>query len=154
MREVFKVEKIKSRFDDFKSFAMKGNVLDLAVGVVIGGAFGKIVTSLVNDVIMPLIGLITGRMDLSTLKIIFRAASNDGVKDIAELSLKYGAFLQSILDFLIIALSIYLFIKLIGKLKRKQEAVVVEVAPPVPVRSEVLLEEIRDLLKEQKKDHK
>lgn len=152
MREVFKVEKIKSRFDDFKSFAMKGNVLDLAVGVIIGGAFGKIVSSLVNDVIMPLIGLITGRMDLSSMKVIFRSA--DEVNKITELSLKYGAFLQSILDFLIIALSIYLFIKLIGKLKRKQEAVVVEVAPAVPVRSEVLLEEIRDLLKEQKKDHK
>ena len=144
--------KIKSRFEDFKSFAMKGNVLDLAVGVIIGGAFGKIVSSLVNDVIMPVIGLITGRVNLSEMKVVFQAANPDPIHPIAELSLKYGSFLQSIIDFLIIALSIYLFIKLIEKFKRKQEAA--EPERPAPVRSEILLEEIRDLLKEQKKDHK
>ncbi len=145
--------KIKSRFEDFKSFAMKGNVIDLAVGVIIGGAFGKIVSSLVNDVIMPVIGLITGRVNLTEMKVIFQAENlRDPNHPIAELSLKYGSFLQSIIDFLIIALSIYLFIKLIEKFKRKQEAA--EPEPPAPARSEVLLEEIRDLLKEQKKDHK
>lgn len=145
------MEKIKSRFDDFKSFALKGNVLDLAVGVIIGGAFGKIVSSLVNDVIMPLIGLITGRVNLSALKVVFREASaTDAAVQITELSLKYGAFLQSILDFLIIAICIYLFIKLISKLKRKQEVVAVVIEPPAPTKSEVLLEEIRDLLKDKK----
>ena len=147
--------KIKSRFEDFKSFAMKGNVLDLAVGVIIGGAFGKIVSSLVNDVIMPIIGLITGKVNLSTMKIVFRAEMIDPIdptKTIAELSMKYGSFLQSVVDFLIISLSIYLFIKLISKLKRKQEVVAVAAEPPAPSRSEELLEEIRDLLKEQHKD--
>ncbi|HKM43592.1 MAG TPA: large conductance mechanosensitive channel protein MscL, partial [Limnochordia bacterium] len=94
---------------EFKKFAMRGNVLDMAVGVVIGGAFGKIVTSAVNDLIMPLLGLILGRIDLTSLKIVMREA-NDVT---AELSISYGAFLQNVLDFLIIAFSIFMMIRFI-----------------------------------------
>jgi len=137
--------KIKSGFEDFKNFAMKGNVLDLAVGVIIGGAFSKIVTSLVNDIVMPLIGLIAGRVDLASLAAMLMPA--DSAKNAAALMLRYGSFLQSIVDFLIIAISIYLFIKLIERFRRKQ-AKAVEL--PVPARSEELLAEIRDLLKERK----
>lgn len=134
--------KVKSWMDDFKSFAMKGNVLDLAVGVIIGGAFGKIVSSLVGDVIMPLIGLVAGRVNLSSLYL--ELVPEIGEK--AAVLLKYGAFLQSIIDFIIIALSIYVFIKIISKFKRKQE-VKEAVAAAEPTRTEVLLEEIRDLMK-------
>jgi large conductance mechanosensitive channel len=134
--------KIRSRFEDFKNFAMKGNVLDLAVGVIIGGAFGKIVSSLVNDVVLPLIGLIAGRVDLSSLELKLNNAATH------PLVLHYGSFLQSIIDFLIIAICIYVFIKLAGKLKRKQE--IAEKAVVEPTQSEVLLTEIRDLLKEKR----
>lgn len=137
---------IKTRFEDFKSFAMKGNVLDLAVGVIIGGAFGKIVSSLVGDVIMPLIGLVAGRVNLSALELKLMPA----VGTTKELVLHYGAFLQSIVDFVIIAASIYLFIKLIEKFKRKQEVVVKVEAN----KTEELLVEIRDLLKENNRNHK
>jgi large conductance mechanosensitive channel len=135
--------KLKSRFADFKNFAMKGNVLDLAVGVIIGAAFGKIVSSLVGDIIMPLIGLVAGRVNLSSLFITLKAAEGAN----AALVLHYGSFLQSIIDFLLVALSIYFFIKLIGSFKRKQETAAVVC---VPTKSEELLEEIRDLLKERK----
>lgn len=123
---------------EFKEFAMKGNVLDLAVGVIIGGAFGKIVTSLVNDVIMPLVGLLLGGVDFSKLE-----------KSIGEKGavLKYGAFIQSVVDFLIIAFTIFLFIKLINSFKKKEEVVEVK-EEPKPTREELLLTEIRDLLKE------
>jgi large conductance mechanosensitive channel len=143
------VNKVKNRFDDFKQFAMKGNVIDLAVGVIIGGAFGKIVTSLVNDVLMPLIGLIAGRVDLSSLALTLRPG--DTAANIAALTLRYGSFLQSIVDFLIIAASIYLFIKLISNLKRKQEKAAMETPAVVPTKTEELLVEIRDLLKEDNK---
>jgi large conductance mechanosensitive channel len=135
--------KIRSSIEDFRNFAMKGNVLDLAVGVIIGAAFGKIVSSLVSDVIMPLIGLVAGRINLSSLYLTLKPAE----KDITALVLKYGAFLQNIVDFVIIALSIYFFIKLISRFKRKQEAAVVVVSPS---KSEELLTEIRDLLKDRK----
>jgi large conductance mechanosensitive channel len=116
-------------WNEFKSFAMKGNVLDLAVGVIIGGAFGKIVTSLVSDVLMPLIGLLIGGVNFSKL---------------AFEELKYGAFIQSIVDFFIISFSIFLFIKVINRFKRKEETkVIVKVD-----RTEELLVEIRDLLKD------
>lgn len=140
------IGKIKTGIEDFKSFAMKGNVLDLAIGVIIGGAFGKIVTSLVGDIIMPVIGLALGRVNLATLHIVLRAA--DEKLKLAELDLNYGMFLQNIVDFLIIALSIYFFIKLISRFKRKQEAVAVAVAEPT--KTEELLGEIRDLLKDRK----
>lgn len=123
---------------EFKKFAMKGNVIDLAVGVVIGGAFGKIVTSLVNDIIMPLLGLILGRVNFSNLK----WPQNAGEK---EFAIKYGMFMQSIMDFLIIAFSIFLFIKLISRLKKKEEEKAKEEKPS---REELLLQEIRDILKE------
>lgn len=127
---------------EFKKFAFKGNVIDLAVGVIIGGAFGKIVTSLVNDVIMPLIGIIIGGLDFKELKYVITPASGD----IAESALRYGAFIQSIVDFLIIAISIFLFVTLISKTKKK-EPPPPPPAPPAPTKEEILLTEIRDILK-------
>jgi len=124
---------------EFKEFAMRGNVIDLAVGVVIGGAFGKIVSSLVGDVVMPPLGKAIGGINFSDLALNLGAGA-DG----KQVLLKYGAFLQSVLDFLIIAFVIFIAVKGINKLK-KPPTVVVE-APPPP-RSELLLEEIRDLLK-------
>jgi len=126
---------------DFKKFALRGNVLDLAVGVIIGGAFGKIVTSLVNDIIMPVLGIILGRINLKHLKWIIRPAEGET----AELSVLYGAFIQNIIDFLIIAFSIFLVIKLLEKFKKKEEEKPAE--PPKPTKEEELLTEIRDLLK-------
>ncbi len=127
---------MKQFISDFKAFAMKGNVVDMAVGVVIGGAFGKIVTSLVSDIITPLIGVLTGGMDLKQLSIVLNQETG--------LVLTYGNFFQSIIDFLIIAMSIFMVIKLLGKMRKKQEEVV---APPKPSEEVVLLSEIRDLLK-------
>ena len=127
---------------EFKKFAFKGNVIDLAVGVIIGGAFGKIVTSLVNDVIMPLFGMIIGGINFKDLKYVITPASGD----IAESALRYGAFIQSIVDFLIIAFSIFLFIQLISKTKKKTPPPPPP-APPVPTKEEILLSEIRDILK-------
>lgn len=126
---------------EFKEFALKGNVLDLAVGVIIGGAFGKIVTSLVNDMIMPLLGILLGRINLTDLKWVIRPA----VGEKAELAVLYGSFLQNIVDFLIIAISIFLFMKLLSSFKKKEEAKPAE--PSKPSGEEVLLTEIRDLLK-------
>lgn len=137
-------------FEEFKKFAMRGNVLDLAIGVIIGGAFGKITTSLVNDLITPLLGLVLGRVDLTALKIVLRAAN----ETTAELAVTYGVFLQNILDFLIISFSIFMFVRLINRLKRKEEeAPPAPAAPPEPSSEEKLLAEIRDLLKEQSVDH-
>lgn len=132
---------------EFKKFAMRGNVMDMAVGVIIGGAFGKIVSSLVSDIMMPILGLITGGIDLTGLKIVMRAA----VGDEPELALTYGAFLQNILDFLIIAFSIFLLVKAINRFRKKEEEKKEEepAAPPPPSREEVLLAEIRDILKSQ-----
>jgi len=117
---------------EFKSFAMKGNVVDLAVGVIIGVAFGKIVTSLVEDVVMPLVGAVIGGVDFSGLAVTVGSAT-----------LKYGKFLQSCLDFLIIAWVIFIAVQAINRLRREKPP-----APPAPPRQEVLLEEIRDLLKQ------
>ncbi|MBO5733448.1 MAG: large-conductance mechanosensitive channel protein MscL [Clostridia bacterium] len=129
---------------EFKDFAFKGNVIDMAVGVVIGSAFGKIVTSLVNDIITPLIGLITGGTDLKNLKYVFTPAT----EEVAESALNYGMFLQNIIDFLIIAFSIFMFVKMINIAKKKfekKEEIVEEAKGP---SAEDLLTEIRDLLKE------
>ncbi|MFD0871931.1 large conductance mechanosensitive channel protein MscL [Paenibacillus residui] len=125
-------------WEEFKKFALKGNVMDLAVGVIIGAAFGKIVTSLVNDIIMPIIGLLMGGVDLSSLQY-----------PLGDASLNYGVFLQTIIDFFIVAFSIFLFIKAFNKLKRK-EAKEEKPEPPAPSKEELLLTEIRDLLKQQK----
>ena len=151
-------EKKKSFMGEFKTFIARGNVMDMAVGVIIGGAFGKISTSLVNDVIMPLISVLTGGVDFSNWKIVLKAAvaGADGVIDPAtEVAIKYGSFLATILDFLIIAFAVFLMIKAINgfhdKLKKQEEAVPAEEsAPPEPSNEEKLLTEIRDLLKAQK----
>lgn len=130
-------------FKEFKEFAVKGNVLDLAVGVIIGAAFGKIVTSLVNDIIMPIVGILLGGVNFTDLKYVITPASGD----IPEAAIMYGAFIQSIVDFLIVAFSIFLFVKLINSMKKKEvveETTEEEVVAPTEVE---LLEEIRDLLK-------
>lgn len=131
---------------EFKEFAVKGSVVDLAVGVIIGGAFGKIVTSLVNDIIMPLIGLIIGKVNFSDLKWVI--SKSDGKSP--ALSLNYGSFIQSVVDFSIIALSIFLFIKLINKVKAKFEKEKAADEEKKLTQTEQLLTEIRDLLKEEK----
>ena len=150
---------MKKFIQDFKAFAMKGNVVDMAVGVIIGGAFGKIVTSLVNDVIMPLIGLAVGGVNFTELKWVIREAyTTEAGKEIAAATLNYGNFLQVTFDFLIIALSIFTMIRIIGNLNRKKEAEkAAEPAPapapapePEPTKEELLLAEIRDLLKAKK----
>ena len=128
---------------EFKEFAMKGNVMDMAVGVIIGGAFGKIVSSLVDDVLMPLIGMLTGGIDLSGLSYKVMLPAVDGGEPIAGATLKYGAFIQNIIDFLIIAFCIFLMIKAMNKLMPKKE----EPAAPAGPTQEELLTEIRDLLK-------
>ncbi len=123
---------------EFKAFAMRGNVMDMAVGIVIGAAFGKIVTSLVNDVIMPPIGMLLGGVDFSSLGVTLKAAGESS----PAVVLKYGVFINAIIDFLIVAFAIFLVIKGMNALKRKQEA-----APAAPPVQETLLREIRDLLK-------
>ena len=144
---------------EFKDFAVKGNVVDMAVGVVIGGAFGKIVSSLVADIIMPLVGWLCGGIDFATWRWVIRPAhtvtneAGEVVKEVAEASLNYGNFIQTFVDFLIIAFSIFLVVKLINKVKTKLETPAeapAEEAPaaPAPKPEDVqLLEEIRDLLK-------
>lgn len=133
---------MKKFIEEFKAFAVKGNVIDMAVGVIIGGAFGKIVSSLVNDVIMPLIGVILGGQNFSEL--MFK---------IGESEIKYGTFIQNIIDFLIIALCVFMFVKFMTKLsslKKKEEVVEVVVEEPKKPDDILLLEEIRDLLKKRK----
>lgn len=127
---------------EFKEFAVKGNVMDMAVGLVIGAAFGTIVKSLVNDVIMPPIGLLIGDIDFSKMKWVLEPAAADGTGGTA---VAYGAFINTIITFIIIALAIFFVIKGINKLKRKEE--VKEEAPAAPAEDVVLLTEIRDLLK-------
>ena len=130
---------------EFKDFAMKGNVMDMAVGVIVGGAFGKIVTSLVDDVLMPIVGMLTGGVDLSGLEYKMMLPAVDGGEPIAGATLKYGAFIQNIIDFLIIAFCIFLMVKAMNKLTAKKEE---EPAPaPEPSAEEKLLTEIRDLMK-------
>ena len=151
-------EKAIGFMGEFKAFIARGNVLDMAVGVIIGGAFGKISTSLVNDVIMPLISVLTGGVDFSNWKIVLKAAvaGADGAIDAStEIAIRYGAFLATILDFLIIAFAVFLMLKAINgfhdKLKKaEEEAPAKEPAPPEPSNEEKLLTEIRDLLKARK----
>jgi large conductance mechanosensitive channel len=129
---------------EFKEFAMRGNVIDMAVGIIIGAAFGKIVTSLVNDVIMPPIGLVLGEVDFSDLFVNLSSAEYESVSA-AETAgapiIKYGLFVNNVLDFLIVAFAIFLVIRTLNQLKRKQEA-----APPGPTTEQKLLMEIRDAL--------
>jgi large conductance mechanosensitive channel len=132
---------------EFKQFAMRGNVIDMAVGVIIGGAFGKIVSSLVADVIMPPIGLLVGNVNFTELSIVLKKAT----EDTAAITLNYGNFLQQVFDFLIIAWAIFMFIKVMNMAKKKEEAKpATPPAPPAPSKEELLLTEIRDILKEQK----
>lgn len=133
-----------SMVQEFKQFAMRGNVVDLAVGVVIGAAFGKIVSSLVGDVVMPILGLAIGGIDFSDMAITLKAAQGDT----PAVLLGYGKFIQVVFDFVIVAFAIFMVIKLMNAAKRKQDAV--EAAPPLPAgptNEEKLLTEIRDLLR-------
>ena len=127
-------------FDEFKAFVMRGNVVDLAVGVIIGGAFGKIVTSLVNDIFMPIIGMILGNVDFTSLEIKL----GEPVEGAEQAAIRYGAFIQEIVNFLIIALCIFMVIKVINKLQKKKEEA--PTPAPEPTKEEVLLTEIRDAL--------
>jgi len=129
---------------EFKEFIARGNVMDMAVGVIIGGAFGKISTSLVNDIIMPLISMLTGGVDFSAWKWVLRAAAGET----PEVAVNFGVFLATILDFIIIAFAVFCVIRAINKLHRKKEEAPAEPAPdPEPSNEEKLLAEIRDLLK-------
>ena len=147
---------MKKFFEEFKTFAMRGNVIDMAVGVVIGGAFGKITTSIVNDIIMPVIGAITGGLNFADWKIVLKeaVANAEGVIDPAtEIAITYGNTIAIILDFIIIAFAVFCLVKALNNLHRKKEEPAPEPeappAPPAPTTEE-LLAEIRDLLKEQK----
>ena len=125
---------------EFKTFIMRGNVMDMAVGIIIGGAFGKIITSLVNDIIMPVLSILTGSVDFKHLKYVIEPAQGE----IPELAVYYGQFIQNLVDFVIIAFSIFIMIKMINKLKAKPKE---EAAPAKPSEEVVLLSEIRDKLK-------
>ncbi len=136
-------------WNEFKKFAFKGNVIDMAVGVIIGGAFGKIVTSLVNDLIMPILGILMGKVNFVDLKIVLNPAVLDasGAVVQAESAITYGNFIQTVVDFLLIAVSIFFFVKLMNKAKKKEEPAP---EPPKGPSTEELLAEIRDLLAEKK----
>ena len=138
---------------DFKEFAMKGNVIDMAVGVIVGGAFGKIVSSLVNDIIMPVVTLATGGAGYANLKYVITPgrAATETAAAVEEVAINYGTFIQNVVDFFIIAFSIFMALRLVMKLKKKEE----EPAPaPAPSPEETLLTEIRDILKQQQSDGK
>ena len=150
---------MKKFMEEFKAFAVRGNVIDMAVGVVIGGAFGKISTSIVNDIIMPVVSMITGGVDFQSWKIVLKEAAigADGLPDLTtEVAIKFGSTIAVIVDFIIVAFAIFCMIKFLNNLHKKEEAVEepapepeAEPAPPAPT-SEELLAEIRDLLKEKR----
>lgn len=131
--------------EEFKEFAVRGNMVDMAVGVIIGGAFGKIVSSIVDDIIMPPIGWLIGGINFSDLKVTLPAIDT-GVEKLAPATINYGMFLQNCLDFLIVALCVFMLVKAINKFSRKKEET--PAAPPAPSAEEKLLTEIRDLLKQ------
>ncbi len=136
---------MKEFFSEFKAFAMRGNVIDLAVGVIIGGAFGKIVSSFINDVVMPPIGLLLGGVDFKDLKILLKAGSSEGDKVIDPVFLSYGGFINTVVEFVIIAFVIFLAVKGMNRLTRKDQEE--KAAVKKPSEDIVLLTEIRDLLK-------
>lgn len=149
---------MKKFLNDFKAFALKGNIVDMAIGVVIGGAFGKIVTSLVNDIITPLIGLLTGNISLAELKIVLAPAVLDAAGEVLtpELALTYGAFLQTVIDFLIIALSIFMVMRIamnahkkIEDMRKKEEEAVEETVEEEKATELSVLLEIKELLKKE-----
>ena len=127
--------------DEFKAFAMKGNMVDMAVGIIIGAAFGRIVTSVVNDILMPPLGLLLGGVNFTDLKLVMKEA----VGDVPAVTWNYGSFIQVTIDFLIVAMAIFLLIKAMNAAKKKEEAA--PAPPPAPSKEETLLTEIRDLLK-------
>lgn len=136
---------------EFKEFAVKGNVVDMAVGIIIGAAFGKIVSSFVGDVVMPPIGVLLGGVDFSDLSIVLQQA----IGDKPQVVLAYGKFLQTVIDFIIVAMAVFIGVKVINRLKRQEEAEAIAeapaaVEPPAPAEDIVLLAEIRDLLKHSK----
>ncbi len=130
-----------SMMSEFKAFAMKGNVMDMAVGIIIGGAFGKIVASFVRDVLMPPIGMMLGGVDFTKLAFTMKAAT----AEVPAVTLNYGTFIQAVVDFLIIAFAVFMMVKQMNRLKKQEEAA--PAAPPAPSNEEVLLTQIRDLLK-------
>ena len=149
---------MKKFMEEFKTFAMRGNVIDMAVGVVIGGAFGKISTSIVNDIIMPVVSMLTGGINFQSWKFVLKEAvlNADGTEAAAEVAIKFGSTIAVIVDFIIVAFAVFCMIKFLNNLHKKEEAVEepapepeVEPAPPAPT-SEELLAEIRDLLKDKK----
>ena len=135
--------------NEFKQFAVKGNAVDMAVGVIIGGAFGKIVSSIVNDIIMPPIGWLIGGVNFSDLKFTLPAVDIAGLEKMQPATINYGSFIQTIIDFPIIAFCVFLLVKGINKLARKKAEEPKQETPPAPSKEELLLTEIRDLLKEQ-----
>lgn len=141
---------------EFRDFALKGNVIDMAVGVIIGGAFGKIVSSLVNDIIMPGLGILTGNMNFNEYKVVLREAYVNGVGEaIPEVAITWGAFVQTIVDFLLIALCIFVAIKAINRLRKQSEKEAAEeAAAPAGPTTEELLTQIRDLLAKRQDDKK
>jgi large conductance mechanosensitive channel len=141
---LFKKGEGMSLIKELKEFAMRGNVVDLAVGIIIGGAFGKIITSVVNDVLMPPIGLLLGGVDFKNLMVILKAANGD----VPGVTLRYGMFINTVIDFIIVSFSIFMVVKLMNKLKKKQAEVPSE--PPKPAKEEMLLSEIRDILRSRK----
>ncbi|HCA24030.1 MAG TPA: large conductance mechanosensitive channel protein MscL [Pseudomonas sp.] len=129
---------------EFKTFAMRGNVVDMAVGIIIGAAFGKVVSSFVNNIVMPPLGVLIGGVNFTDLSIVLKEAEGD----VAEVAIGYGLFIQSVVDFIIIAAAIFVAVRVMNSLKKKEEAA--PAAPPAPSKEEVLLTEIRDLLKDQR----
>lgn len=138
---------------DFKKFAMRGNMIDMAVGIIIGGAFGKIVSSLVNDVIMPPLGYIIGGVDFKNLKVVLKPEEINAAGEVASqvVSFNYGMFIQNVIDFLIIALAVFMMVKIANKMAKSAQGGSAsgekESEPATPSKQEILLEEIRDLLK-------
>lgn len=139
--------------NDFKEFALKGNVIDMAVGVIVGGAFGKIVTSLVNDILMPVISIITGGDGYKNLKYVITEGrpAADGVAAVEEVAVNYGLFIQNIVDFIIIALCIFIALRVTMKFMHKEKEAEAEAPAPKPSTEEKLLTEIRDILREDSK---
>lgn len=137
---------------EFKQFAIKGNMIDMAVGIIIGGAFGKIVSSLVSDIIMPPLGVLIGGVNFTNLSLPLKKAVIDTNGTITQeaVNLNYGAFIQVVFDFFIIALAIFFLIRMINRLRKSEDAPVAEPVEPAPTKEELLLTEIRDLLKDKK----
>ena len=138
--------------DEFKTFAMRGNVVDLSVGVVMGGAFGKITTSVVNDIIMPVISVLTGGLNFTDWKVVLRSPIYDaaGAEIQSEIAINYGNLISTVMDFVIIAFAVFCMVKVLNKLHKKKEEPAPAPAEPEPTAEEKLLTEIRDLLKEKR----